>query len=142
MSSNISSTPAIEGVDKAWFTCQDKVLDVICPMARIFDLAEAARLEDAPIDPEILSLWSQRAFCLLGNASAAITHKRRKVLLLKLDPKLANLAPLDPGIKAKGLFFGNSFIKEMGRYVTAFTSLDKAQQNIQSFQPTGFCQGR
>ncbi|XP_069073607.1 uncharacterized protein [Pleurodeles waltl] len=42
-----------------------------------------------------------------------MTHERRKGLLLKLDPKLANLAPKDPGAKADGLLFGDNFIKEL-----------------------------
>ncbi|KAJ1163213.1 hypothetical protein NDU88_003676 [Pleurodeles waltl] len=70
--SKITSTPAIDpslitfftkfgkdprkGVDKAWSTCQDKLLDVVGPLTRIFDLAEAAHLNNCTIDPVELSL--------------------------------------------------------------------------------------
>ncbi|KAJ1155268.1 hypothetical protein NDU88_008002 [Pleurodeles waltl] len=75
--SNMSSTPSIDpslitfftkfgkgprkGVDKAWSTCQEKLLDVVGPLKRIFDLAESARLEQAAVNPKELSLW-----CTMG----------------------------------------------------------------------------
>ncbi|KAJ1125187.1 hypothetical protein NDU88_003623 [Pleurodeles waltl] len=93
-------------------------------------MAESARLEHVAIDPEELSLWAQRAVCLLGNANSSVTHERRKGLLLKLDPKLVNLAGSDPGVKAKGLLFGDSFIKELSKHVATFSSLDEAQQSL------------
>ncbi|XP_069100854.1 uncharacterized protein [Pleurodeles waltl] len=127
--SNFGKDPR-KGVDRAWALCQDKVLDLVGPLSRIFDLAESARTNDESIDPEELSLWIQRAFCLLGNANSAMTHERRKGLLLKLDPKLANLAPKDPGAKADGLLFGDNFIKELSKYVTTFASINKAQQSL------------
>lgn len=153
--SNITSVPSIDqplltffskfgkdprkGVDKAWSTCQDKLLDTVGPLARIFDMAESARLEQLELDPEEVSLWVQRAFCLLGNANAAITHERRKGLLIKLDPKLANLAPLDPGLKADGLLFGDSLVKDVSKFVSTFASLDKAQLSIKKvFTPRVF----
>ncbi|KAJ1120184.1 hypothetical protein NDU88_008358 [Pleurodeles waltl] len=77
LSSKIAVTPAIDsslltfftkygkdprkGVDKAWSTCQDKLLDIVGPLTRIFDIAESARLDKVAIDPEELSLWAQRA---------------------------------------------------------------------------------
>ncbi|KAJ1145127.1 hypothetical protein NDU88_011419 [Pleurodeles waltl] len=137
-----------KGVDRAWALCQDKVLDLVSPLSRIFDLAESARINDESIDPEELSLWIQRAFCLLGNKNLVMTHERRKGLLLKLDLKLANLAAMDPGSKADGLLFGDSFIKELSEYVTTFASLDKAQQslkkvfNTQVFARAGRGRGR
>ncbi|XP_078503618.1 uncharacterized protein LOC144762330 [Lissotriton helveticus] len=119
-----------KGVDKAWSTCQDKLLDVVGPLARVLDMAETARLEGSDLDPEEISLWLQRSFCLLGNANAAIIHERRKGLLIKLDPKLANLASQDPGVKADRLLFGDSLVKDLSRYVSTFASLDKAQFSI------------
>ncbi|XP_078510340.1 uncharacterized protein LOC144770021 [Lissotriton helveticus] len=127
------------GVDKAWSACQDKLLDVVGPLARVLDMAETARLEGSDLDPEEISLWLQRSFCLLGNANAAITQERRKGLLIKLDPKLANLATQDPGVKADGLLFGDSLVKDLSRYVSTFASLDKAQFSIKKvFTPRVF----
>ncbi|XP_078503472.1 uncharacterized protein LOC144762193 [Lissotriton helveticus] len=126
-------------VDKAWSTCQDKLLDVVGPLARILDMAESARLDGSDLSAEDVSMWAQRAFCLLSNANAAITHERRKGLLIKLDPKLANLAPLDPGSKANGLLFGEKLIRDLSRFVSTFASLDKAQQPIKKvFAPRVF----
>ncbi|KAJ1127041.1 hypothetical protein NDU88_005447 [Pleurodeles waltl] len=86
LSSKITATPAIDsslltfftryrkdhrkGVDKAWSTCQDKLLDIVGPLTRIFDMAESARLDQVAIDAEELSLWAQRAG-LFGSASGA-----------------------------------------------------------------------
>ncbi|KAJ1105976.1 hypothetical protein NDU88_003379 [Pleurodeles waltl] len=47
-----------KGVDKAWASCQDKLLDVLGPFTRIFDIAEAARIYGSFIDPEELTLWT------------------------------------------------------------------------------------
>ncbi|XP_078496549.1 uncharacterized protein LOC144752521 [Lissotriton helveticus] len=127
------------GVDKAWSTCQDKMLDIVGPLARIFDLAESAHLDGSELSADDISMWVQRAFCLLGNANASITHERRKGLLIKLDPKLANLAPLDPGSKANGLLFGENLVRDISRFVSTFASLDKAQQSIKkTFAPRVF----
>ncbi|KAJ1099752.1 hypothetical protein NDU88_004850 [Pleurodeles waltl] len=87
LSSKITATPAIDsslltfftrygkdprkGVDKAWATCQDKLLDIVGPLTRIFDMAESARLDQVAIDPEELSLWAQRAERRLRNASGS-----------------------------------------------------------------------
>ncbi|XP_069059232.1 uncharacterized protein [Pleurodeles waltl] len=143
---HITSTPSVDssmitffskfgkdprkGVDRAWSVCQDKVLDIVGLLARIFDMVELSRLNNDSIDPEELSLWIQQTFCLLGNANSAMIHKRQKGLLLKLGPKLANFAAMDPGPKADGLLFGDSFIKELIRYVTTFASFDKVQQSL------------
>ncbi|KAJ1092513.1 hypothetical protein NDU88_005623 [Pleurodeles waltl] len=42
-----------KGVNKAWSTCQDKRLDVVVPLTRIFNLAESARLQGAPKPPSL-----------------------------------------------------------------------------------------
>ncbi|KAJ1136935.1 hypothetical protein NDU88_003349 [Pleurodeles waltl] len=69
---NITATPVIDpnmlmffskfgkdpkkGVDRAWSGCQDKLLDLVGPLTRIFDLAEEAKMDNNPIDPEQRSL--------------------------------------------------------------------------------------
>ncbi|KAJ1169157.1 hypothetical protein NDU88_001063 [Pleurodeles waltl] len=70
-----------------------------------------------------------------------MTHERRKGLLLKLDPKLANLAAKDPGAKADGLLFGDNFIKELSKYVTTFASIDKVQQSLKKVFNSRFLPG-
>ncbi|XP_078504555.1 uncharacterized protein LOC144763120 [Lissotriton helveticus] len=101
-------------------------------------MAESARLDGSELSANDISMWVQRAFCLLGNANASITHERRKGLLIKLDPKLANLAPMDPGSKANGLLFGENLVRDISHFVSTFVSLDKAQQSIKkTFAPRG-----
>ncbi|KAJ1193692.1 hypothetical protein NDU88_002988 [Pleurodeles waltl] len=119
-----------KGVNRAWSNCQDRLLDLVGPLTRILDLAEEAKAEGGQVDPETLSNWAQRAICMLGNANAYISQERRKSLLLKIDPKLSSLSTKEEGLKAEGLLFGDSFIKEMSRYVSTFASIDKAQSSM------------
>ncbi|XP_040275286.1 uncharacterized protein LOC120990501 [Bufo bufo] len=119
-----------KGLDSALRSCQDKVLDVFGPLAKIFELAEAARTEGSPIDPEELRGWTQRAICIAGNANTSLAIERRKAILFKIDPKLSNLALTEAGKDAQGLLFGESFIKDMSRFVGTFTALDKAQSSM------------
>ncbi|KAJ1200220.1 hypothetical protein NDU88_004046 [Pleurodeles waltl] len=132
--SKMSSTPAIDPslltLDKAWSTCQDKLLDVISPLTRIFDLVDLARFDHIPVNPKELLLLVPSAVCLLSNANAAITHERRKGLLLKLDPKLVNLAVSNPGIKAEGMLFGDSFIKEFSKLIQHQSSPLPSQSSL------------
>ncbi|KAJ1106830.1 hypothetical protein NDU88_004228 [Pleurodeles waltl] len=126
--SNITATPSIDPNMLLFFTkfgkdpkkrvesldhCQDKLLDLYGPLTSILDLAEEARIEGTNVDPVVLSNCAQRAICLLGNANSAMAQKRRKRLLLKIDPKLSNLASKEAGQEANGLLFGDSFIKDL-----------------------------
>ncbi|KAJ1084580.1 hypothetical protein NDU88_004726 [Pleurodeles waltl] len=43
-----------KGVDRAWSNSQDRLLDLVEPLTRIFDLAEEAKMEGTLVDPEIL----------------------------------------------------------------------------------------
>ncbi|CAH2326228.1 Hypothetical predicted protein [Pelobates cultripes] len=121
---------AKKGLDFALRHCQDKILDVLGPSAKIFDMVETALAGGAPIDPLAIRGWIQRAICLLGNANVALATERRKAILIKIEPKLVALAITEPGPQAKGLLFGDSFVKELGTYVGTFTALDKAQANM------------
>ncbi|KAJ1184097.1 hypothetical protein NDU88_000907 [Pleurodeles waltl] len=72
---NITATPVIDpnmlmffskfgkdpkkGVDRAWSGCQDKLLDLVGPLTRIFDLVEEAKMDSNPIDPEDFTLTAQ-----------------------------------------------------------------------------------
>lgn len=50
-----------------------------------------------------------------------------------------HLASSQPSSITKGLLFGDSFIKEINKYVALFTSLDKAQSSLKKvFQPKFF----
>ncbi|XP_069486458.1 prophage side tail fiber protein homolog StfR-like [Ambystoma mexicanum] len=119
-----------KGIDRAWRACQDRVLDITGPLAKMMDLAEAALDTGEPIDPVILSGWAQRAICLLGNVCCAISAERRKGILYKIDTKLTELADTESGAAAQGLLFGDSFMKEIFKFVGTFTALDKAQASI------------
>ncbi|KAJ1128513.1 hypothetical protein NDU88_006891 [Pleurodeles waltl] len=85
---------------------------------------------DTPLDPEVVLQWAQRAICLLGNANCAISTERRRSYLIRLDPKLAELANNEAGSSANGMLFGDKFISNLSKYVATFTALDKAQSNI------------
>ncbi|KAJ1151854.1 hypothetical protein NDU88_004633 [Pleurodeles waltl] len=94
--SHITATPSVDesiltffskfvkdpckGVDKAWSNCQDKRLDVVGPLARILDLAESAKMDEADIDPAELSLWTQRAFCRTEPQDLVRCHAARLCL--------------------------------------------------------------
>ncbi|XP_044149929.1 uncharacterized protein LOC122938468 [Bufo gargarizans] len=93
-------------------------------------MAESARADGSPIDPEELTGWIQRAICIAGSTNSSLAIERRKAILFKIDPKLANLALTESGRDAQGLLFGDSFIKDLNRYVGAFTALDKAQSSM------------
>ncbi|XP_040285902.1 uncharacterized protein LOC120999096 [Bufo bufo] len=119
-----------KGLDSALRACQDKLLDSLGPMTKFFELAETARIEGTAIDPEELSGWAQRAICLIGNVNSSLSIERRKALLMKIEPKLTNMALTETGKEAQGLLFGDSFIKDLGKFVGAFTALDKAQSSM------------
>ncbi|XP_069503256.1 uncharacterized protein [Ambystoma mexicanum] len=137
-----------KGIDRSWSSCKEKVLDISVPLAKIMNLAGRARDAGEEVDPEALACWAQRAVCLLGNANCAISSERRRVLLLKIDPKLSDLASYEAGEAAQGMLFGKTFGNEMGRFVGMYASLEKAQASIKKIFPgrvfagTGRYQGR
>lgn len=103
------------------------MLDVVGPLAKIFDLAEEAAASNVPVDTETLRGWIQRAICFIGNANVAFSTERRRAVLIKIDPQLSNIANKEPGPSVEGKLFGESFIKEIGNYVGVFNSLHKAR---------------
>ncbi|XP_069486881.1 uncharacterized protein [Ambystoma mexicanum] len=128
-----------KGVDKAWRSCQDRLLDILGPVTQIFEMAEEAASSNTPIDVDALRGWIQRTVCLLGNANASICRERRKSLLMRLDSKLADMSEREGGPAAQGNLFGDSFLKDLSAYVHTFTALDKAQVNIKKvFAPKVF----
>ncbi|KAM8962405.1 uncharacterized protein RCH25_037941 [Pelodytes ibericus] len=125
-----SGWKAKKGLDFSLRVCQDKVLDIMGPCAKIFELVETGLSNDTPVDLPTIKGWIQRVICLIGNANTAIATERRKAILLKIEPKLVNMAVTEPGPQAKGLLFGDNFVKELGSFVHTFTALDKAQSNM------------
>ncbi|CAH2302990.1 Hypothetical predicted protein [Pelobates cultripes] len=115
---------------KTELTDRDKVLDTLGPSAKIFELVKVALTEGTPIDLLAIRGWAQRSICLIGNANAALATERSKTILMKIEPKLVNMALTEPGPQAKVLLFGDNFVKELSTYVSTFTALDKAQTNI------------
>ncbi|CAH2295856.1 Hypothetical predicted protein [Pelobates cultripes] len=93
-------------------------------------MVETALTEGTPIDLLAIRGWIQRGICLIGNANTALATKRRKAILMKIEPKLINLAISEPGTQAKGLLFRDDFVKTLGKYVNTFTALDKAQKSM------------
>ncbi|KAM8930673.1 uncharacterized protein RCH25_006588 [Pelodytes ibericus] len=119
-----------KGLDFSLKVCQDKVLDIMGPCAKIFELVESGLSTDTPVDLPAIKGWIQRVICLIGNANTALAVERRKAILLKIEPKLVNMATNEPGPQAKGMLFGDNFVKELGSFVQTFTVIDKAQSSM------------
>ncbi|XP_078514883.1 uncharacterized protein LOC144773614 [Lissotriton helveticus] len=128
-----------KGIDRSWKACQDKLLDAAGTLAKMLDMAEDAKASGSLISPETLSGWAQRAIIFLGNANVAISTERRRSILIKIDPKLGELATSEAGPLADGNLFGDPFVKELGKFVNTFNSLDKAQTSVKRiFTPRVF----
>ncbi|XP_069088966.1 uncharacterized protein [Pleurodeles waltl] len=119
-----------KGLDRSWRLCQDKLLDATCPLTKILDMAFLAKESGTPMDTDVLIGWAQRSLCFLGNANCAISSERQKSILMRIDPKLTDLACSEAGPSADGLLFGSSFIKELAKFCSTFLSLDKAQMSL------------
>lgn len=96
-----------KGIDRAWHSCQDKLLDAVGPITKILDMAEEAKASGSLVDPEVLSGWAQRAVVFIGNANCALSTERLRSLLIKVDPKLGDLASSEAGPVAQGGLFGD-----------------------------------
>ncbi|KAJ1116904.1 hypothetical protein NDU88_005109, partial [Pleurodeles waltl] len=92
-----------KGLDRSWRICQDKLLDVTGPLTKILEMAFLAKESGTPVDTEVLIGWAQRSLCLLGNANCAVSSERRKSILMRIDPKLTDLATSEAGPSADGL---------------------------------------
>ncbi|XP_069074978.1 uncharacterized protein [Pleurodeles waltl] len=131
-----------KSIDRAWCGCQDTLLDISGPLTKILGLAIQAKESQEPIDPDTLLEWAQRAISLLANANRSMSTERRKSFLIRIDPKLTELASVDAGLAAKGLLFGNRFIKDLAKYVATFSALDNAQTSIKKVFNSGRFRGR
>ncbi|XP_053321093.1 uncharacterized protein LOC128492534 [Spea bombifrons] len=119
--------------------CQDKLLDTLGPVTKLFELLEAGKASPAAFNFDEALGWLQRLVCLTGNANSALCAERRKSILIKIEPKLVNMATKEPGQAANGLLFGDSFVKDVGSFVKTFTALDKAQSSMKRvFAPKVF----
>ncbi|KAJ1113946.1 hypothetical protein NDU88_002186 [Pleurodeles waltl] len=112
------------GLDSAWRGCQDKLLDLSGPLTNILDLAFQSRETNTPLDTEVVSEWAQRAICLLDNVECAMSTEHRDSFLMPLNPKLADLVPIEAGTLANAILFGDRFVKVLGKYVATFTALE------------------
>lgn len=93
-------------------------------------MAEDAYANEEQLTVELLRGWSQRALILLGNANAGLLQERRKAILIKINPKLGDMAPKEGSEDTKGLLFGEGLVKGIGKYVGTFMALEKAQGNM------------
>ncbi|KAJ1209537.1 hypothetical protein NDU88_004911 [Pleurodeles waltl] len=126
-----------KGLDRAWRSCQDKLLYLSGPLTKILDLAIQSKETNTPLDPEVVLEWAQQAICLLGNANCAMSVEHRHSFLICLDPKCAALATSEAGSLSSGMLVGDRFVKDLGKYVATF----KAQSNIKKvFNNTVFAQ--
>ncbi|XP_063284931.1 uncharacterized protein LOC134570871 [Pelobates fuscus] len=119
-----------KGVEKGMKAAQDKVLDLLGPIAKILYFADLALSQGSQLDPHIIREWSQRSVCLLGNANATLCTERRKSALIRIDSKLLDLGAKEFGPKAQGQLFGDAFIAELKKHVNLFTTLNKAQTSL------------
>lgn len=126
-----------KGIDRAWRSCQDKLLDVVGPLAKILGIALEAQESATTIDPHVLAGGTQRAICLFGNANCAISTERRKSLLVRMDTNLTDLASAEPGPLADRNLVREHFVNGVAKYVGTFTTLYKAQSGIKRVFQTG-----
>ncbi|CAH2325637.1 Hypothetical predicted protein, partial [Pelobates cultripes] len=119
-----------KGLDYSLKGCQDKILDTVGPLSKLYELLDAARAGDSVLDVDVARGWVQRAICLLGNANTAISAEKHKAILLKIDPKLAAMKVAEPSSSNDKMLFGDTFVKDLGSYVKTFTAIDKAQANM------------
>ncbi|CAH2276811.1 Hypothetical predicted protein, partial [Pelobates cultripes] len=52
--------------------------------------------DDQDLDRAAISGWIQLIICLIGNANTEMATERRKAILLKIEPKLINMALNEP----------------------------------------------
>lgn len=126
-----------KGIDRSWRACQDKLLDITGPLAKILEMAETAKTAGELVDPTVLIGLAQRAICLLGNANCAVSVERRKSILMKLDPKWTSLALLEAGPLAKGMLFGDAFVKELENLIESLSAADKGHKPTSETFPSG-----
>ncbi|KAM4748857.1 nuclear protein MDM1 [Rhinophrynus dorsalis] len=119
-----------KGMEKGLRLTQDKLLDVIGPLAQILHMVDSALTQGTPLDPTFIREWALHSFCLLGNANTALSSERRKAALLRIDSKLADLVAKEMGPSSDGLLFGEKFLKELQKHVNLFTMLNKAQTSM------------
>ncbi|KAJ1082631.1 hypothetical protein NDU88_002796 [Pleurodeles waltl] len=67
------------------------LLDMVGTMARIIDMVEDAHINEIPLDINLPRGCSQRGMVLLGNSNSGLNAERRRVVLLKICPKLGDL---------------------------------------------------
>ncbi|XP_069086417.1 uncharacterized protein [Pleurodeles waltl] len=96
-----------KGLDRAWRSCQDKLLYLSGPLTKILDLAIQSKETNTPLDPEVVLEWAQQAICLLGNANCAMSVEHRHSFLICLDPKCAALATSEAGSLSSGMLVGD-----------------------------------
>ncbi|CAH2312094.1 Hypothetical predicted protein [Pelobates cultripes] len=128
-----------KGLDYSLKGCQDKILDTLGSLSKLYELLDAARAADLALDVDVAIGWVQRAICLLGNANTAMSTERHKAILLKINPKLAAMTVAEPSSSDDGMLFGTTFVKDLGSYVKTFTAIDKAEANMKRmFAPKVF----
>ncbi|XP_064407974.1 uncharacterized protein LOC135352703 [Latimeria chalumnae] len=127
-SSKLGKDPR-KGLDRSLKGVQDKLLDISSPLTKILGIAEDA-IARHEVPPQQLLNWAQRCVWMLGNANAALSTERRRNFLIKISPHFTDLASKDFGPEAKGLLFGDPFLKELSRTVKTFSSLDHAASSL------------
>ncbi|KAJ1134599.1 hypothetical protein NDU88_001050 [Pleurodeles waltl] len=120
-------------INQSWCAYQDKLLDLVGPLTHILGMAEDAKASWSLIPPEVISGWAQRAIIVLGDANRAISTERHYSLLIKIDPKLGDLATSVVSPIAQGGLFGDPLIREQGKFVRTFNSLDKVHTYAAGF---------
>ena len=74
-------------------------------------MAEDAKASESVMSPQVVLGWAQRAIILLGNANCALSAERHRSLLLKVDPKMGELATSEAGASCQGNLFGEPYVK-------------------------------
>lgn len=115
----------------------DKLLDVVGPLTQSEVITDEVISQGSPPDPLILWDRLQRCICLLGNADAALSAKRRHAVLLCIDPQLTDMAEQNLGPEAEGLLFGHPFINELSKHAASYVTMTKVETSLRKVKEMG-----
>ncbi|CAH2320487.1 Hypothetical predicted protein [Pelobates cultripes] len=73
-----------KGLDRSLKSCQDKLMDISGPVAKMSDTLQQTAVSGIPPSIDILRGCIA---CFLGNANAASTSECRRSILMKIDPQ-------------------------------------------------------
>ncbi|KAJ1125407.1 hypothetical protein NDU88_003839 [Pleurodeles waltl] len=121
-----------KGLDRAWRSCQDRLLDISGPITKILELGFQSKESGVAVDLNILIGWAQHAICQIGNAKVALSTEQWRSILMLIDPKLTDLASSEAGPMEQGLLSNVHFVKDLAEFVANHNTLDKEHLSLKT----------